>query len=377
MKGISAVIATILMLLITIALAGTSYLYISGVFTSKTSVSLAIDPTSSCTASVFTVAVRNDGTGVASNVQIDVTLPDGTSMPTICSIAKINAGSTNSTACPVSGGGSGLYEVRAYGNGATASGPIYCGSQISRTTTTTSTTTSSSVTTSTTTTSSTTSTTTTTIIGAANLVGYWKFDDNGGSSAADSSGNGNPGTLVNSPTWVNGKYGYALNFNGGNQYVTVSSNDALSPEVSTGEMTLCAWINLESYPVSGQSRAPVIEKGSSGMWEYALYVYSSGAGGISVWTSSGNGVAEPQGGNIPLNTWTFLCGSYTSSSAVVYINGASIGSTVPSGTASANTAPVLIGARTDGSQYLNAIIDDARIYNRALSQTEINDLYLS
>ncbi len=156
MKGVSAVIATILMLMITIALAGTAYLYITGIFGSKTSVNLAVDPSSSCTASAFTVAVRNDGTSVASNVKIDVTLPDGTSMPTLCSIANINAGGTNSTTCPVRGPSAtnGFYGVRVYGGGATATGNIYCSTKTAGSTTTSTTTTG--------TTSGTTSTTTTT-----------------------------------------------------------------------------------------------------------------------------------------------------------------------------------------------------------------------
>ena len=55
------------------------------------------------------------------------------------------------------------------------------------------------------------------------LVGWWKFDEGSGTSAYDSSGSGNTGTLGNSPTWGGGKIGpYALSFNGANQSVTTS-----------------------------------------------------------------------------------------------------------------------------------------------------------
>jgi flagellin-like protein len=73
MKGISTVVATILMLMITIALAGTAYMYITGVFTSKTGVVLSI---SSATCSISgssysaSVLVRNDGTLNASSVSV-------------------------------------------------------------------------------------------------------------------------------------------------------------------------------------------------------------------------------------------------------------------------------------------------------------------
>jgi flagellin-like protein len=131
MKGVSAVIATILMLMITIALSGTAYLYISGFFGSKTGVVLSLDPSSRCTSSAFTVVLRNDGTSVASNIQIDIKLPDSTTLTADCNVTFITAGGTNSTTCPISGPSAtnGFYGVRAYGGGATATGNIYCGSQ--------------------------------------------------------------------------------------------------------------------------------------------------------------------------------------------------------------------------------------------------------
>src|SRR5262249_44391850 len=55
------------------------------------------------------------------------------------------------------------------------------------------------------------------------LVGWWKLTDGAGTSAADSSGGGHTGTLVNSPSWVVGKiWPFALSFNGANQYVNLN-----------------------------------------------------------------------------------------------------------------------------------------------------------
>jgi hypothetical protein len=56
---------------------------------------------------------------------------------------------------------------------------------------------------------------------AQGLVGYWPFDEGGGTIAKDYSGNGNNGTLVNNPTWTTGKVGGALSFDGANDYVRV------------------------------------------------------------------------------------------------------------------------------------------------------------
>jgi flagellin-like protein len=190
MKGVSAVIATILMLMITIALAGTAYLYITGFFGSKTGVVLALDPSSRCTSSAFTVVLKNDGTSIASNIQIDITLPNSNILPADCSVLFIAAGGANSTTCPIIGGTNGNYGVRAYGGGATATGIIYCGSQPGNPTSGTTTTTSTSTTTTTlisgttTTTStsatSTTTTTTTTPSGTPDVIGGTTFSDYNG-----------------------------------------------------------------------------------------------------------------------------------------------------------------------------------------------------
>jgi len=127
MKGISAVIATILMLMITIALAGTAYLYITGVFTSRTGVLLSIDGQSSTCGGII-LYVRNDGTTVSGTISIDMTYPNGTYSSSACSIYSINAGGINSTACSRSGPGatSGLYGLRVTGGGSSATGSLYC-----------------------------------------------------------------------------------------------------------------------------------------------------------------------------------------------------------------------------------------------------------
>ena len=138
MKGISAVIATILMLMITIALAGTAYLYITGVFTSRTGVVLSIDSSTKCNPAQgigrgnISVVVKNDGTTVAGTVNIDITFPNGTYDPGIspyCSMAGINAGSTNTTICIKDATGTalmGTYGIRVSSGSSSATGSVYC-----------------------------------------------------------------------------------------------------------------------------------------------------------------------------------------------------------------------------------------------------------
>jgi len=80
MKGVSAIIATILMLIITIGLAGTAYVYISGIMTARTAITLSVQAVT-CTGSgagdSFTVVLLNDGTTDVAAGSISMTVNGG------------------------------------------------------------------------------------------------------------------------------------------------------------------------------------------------------------------------------------------------------------------------------------------------------------
>src|SRR5262249_43179636 len=78
--------------------------------------------------------------------------------------------------------------------------------------------------------------------GAAGPVGWYKFDETGGTTAAESSGSGGAATQVNGPTFGAGKTGNAVALNGTNQYVALPSG-AVS---SLNDFTIAAWVNESS-----------------------------------------------------------------------------------------------------------------------------------
>lgn len=120
MKGISTVIATILMLMITIALAGTAYLYISGTFTQQTAVVLEFTE-ATCTGDPIVPTVQNSGTAQSGTVTVSATAPDGTSAGAGCTIPGINPGTSGS--CSIDrtlGKPIGTYTLRASVPGARA-----------------------------------------------------------------------------------------------------------------------------------------------------------------------------------------------------------------------------------------------------------------
>ena len=124
MKGISAVIATLIMLIITIGLAGLAYSYISGVFTSKTSVVLSVDGSSYCNSTHIIAYIRNDGTTTSGAVTVTAYDSNGNQIGT-GSIASIASGEMQSTAI-ARGGASGFVRIIASTTGASASGYVNC-----------------------------------------------------------------------------------------------------------------------------------------------------------------------------------------------------------------------------------------------------------
>lgn len=116
MKGISPVIATILMLMITIALAGTAYLYISGAFQAQTQGIEVIS--ADCTGNTVTFSVRNIGTTAISSLTCLQTAPSGDAVGNCQATAQtvtisIGPGTTSTfnDTCSGSGGRSCVYRI--------------------------------------------------------------------------------------------------------------------------------------------------------------------------------------------------------------------------------------------------------------------------
>ena len=76
----------------------------------------------------------------------------------------------------------------------------------------------------------------------ADLVAWWTFDDGSGTTAVDSSGNGNDGTLIGGATWVDGQLGDAIQFNGTDSYVA-----AAHIPFDNRSFTITMWVNPDLY----------------------------------------------------------------------------------------------------------------------------------
>ncbi len=205
------------------------------------------------------------------------------------------------------------------------------------------------------------------------LLLYMPLDDGGGDTATNTVGD--DGTLVDSPQWVAGKFGGALEFNGTSSYVEIPLD--LSPQApgNGGALSIAAWVKVLEVNTDGhgQTRQPIVMKGGGGEWEYALYVYDDFGAGMSVWNCAGSGVAEPSASNtLTQGEWHHVAGTFDVTNGVtVYVDGAEVAQDAPGGNEPCDgTVPVRIASRVDG-QFLKAVVDEVAMWDRVLSAEEV------
>jgi hypothetical protein len=195
------------------------------------------------------------------------------------------------------------------------------------------------------------------------LVAVYSFDEGTGTSAADLSGKGNTGTIVNG-TWVAGKYGSALAFNGASTRVTIP--DASSLRLTTA-MTLEAWVNPS---ITSSVWRDVIYKGDD---NYYLTAASTVNGVPAVGATLGSSGSSNVFGSValPVNSWTHLAATYDGTAVRLFVNGAQVASLAKTGGIATSSNPLEIGSDHLYGQYFQGAIDEIRLYNVALTPTQI------
>ena len=205
----------------------------------------------------------------------------------------------------------------------------------------------------------------------AGIVAGYAFDDGSGTSAADASGHGITGTLTNGPAWAAGRYGGAISLDGNDDYVDLGNPTALR---LTGSMTVSAWINSSSFPADDAS--VVSKRGSIGFQLDTTLDGGPRTVGFKLTSSTGADMIRYGATALQTNTWYHVAGVYDAAAGTmtVYLNGqVDAGAQVGTITSTQQDSPenVRIGRRANGGYLFNGRVDDVRIYDRALSATEI------
>ena len=196
------------------------------------------------------------------------------------------------------------------------------------------------------------------------LVAAYSFSEGTGSSTVDRSGNGNNGAITGATWSSSGKFGNALSFTGSAR-VTVA--DSASLDLTTG-MTLMAWVSS----TANTNWRTVILKQTSNDLAYALYA-SSDSNQPGVWITTGSTQFVKGTAQIPNGTWTHLAASYDGATLRMFVNGAQVSSVPGAQPIAVSSGPLQIGGNTIWGEYFSGLIDDVRVYSRALTAAEITN----
>src|SRR3989344_4660568 len=206
------------------------------------------------------------------------------------------------------------------------------------------------------------------------LVGHWKFDETSGTVASDSSGNNKTGTLTNGPTWTTGKINSALNFDGTDDYVNLGNMN-----VSGSGITIAAWVKADSFSSAIDTRFISKANSTSEQGHYWMLGQTNSGGDKLRFRLKAGGSTQTliaSSGDLPLNTWFHAIATYDGSTMRLYKDGIEVGSVAKLGTIDIDTTiPANIGRNPDGSNHMDGAMDDVRIYNRALTVSDIQALY--
>ncbi|HUV41409.1 MAG TPA: LamG domain-containing protein [Sedimentisphaerales bacterium] len=218
-------------------------------------------------------------------------------------------------------------------------------------------------------------------IASASLVAHWDFNGN----TNDISGNENHGTVHGAVTLTTDRFGNlssAYSFDGASGYIDVADAPSLNP---TSAITITAWFKADSF-ASGTAWPPLVKKSDSSQtngygMEFAQISdeYSAKVGG-GVYLEGQGWVATSPLAPVSVNTWYFAAIVYDGETISNYVRSegqeAFTSSISCSGNIIASSNNLNIGRDPSNTgRYFEGVIDDVRIYNQALSSTEIEQIY--
>lgn len=210
---------------------------------------------------------------------------------------------------------------------------------------------------------------------ADNLVGYWSLNEGAGYVAYDASGNGNDGNLTGTPSWTNGMSGTAVHFDGVDDYIEAPNSNTLN----NANFTIEAWIYLDEDVRATQAR--VVSKQQADPISYSLEIFGMGYGGsngnrLVFEIGTGSTYFELKSNTYLSNrTWYYVAGTQNGTMSNMYINGTLDTSGTTATQTTSNPGVLTIGClKANGfapTFFFKGIIDEVRIYSKALNQSEI------
>jgi uncharacterized repeat protein (TIGR01451 family) len=223
----------------------------------------------------------------------------------------------------------------------------------------------------------------------ANMTAWWPLDETSGTTAADIAGFPNDGTHVNGPTPASGKVAGALRFDGVDDHVRVSDHAEL--DVGTGNFTLDAWVRTQA-----SSGVVVLVDKRSGPTPlgYSLFLangrlgfqMANGVGSSSCAPTPTPGVAcvnyVASAPSVADGQWHHVAAVVDRANATsgvrLYVDGVQVFAGAPLTGNLDNASDLYLGMRTPAQQgggFFPGDLDEVELFNRALSQQEIQAIF--
>jgi RHS repeat-associated protein len=190
------------------------------------------------------------------------------------------------------------------------------------------------------------------------------LDENSGTTARDGAMH-HDGSLQYQ-TWVEGKYGKAVKFDGEGTCLSVPNSVDIQ---LSGSFTLSAWIK----PANLTQWAPIFFKEAESFYSYSLFFGAFEAGHVQGYVAEKPWeqwaeVESPE--KLTVNTWAHVAMTSDATTLRLYVNGKQV-DTASAKAVTESNGPLMIGCWKKESQYFNGTIDNVRVFNRALSAAEI------
>lgn len=212
------------------------------------------------------------------------------------------------------------------------------------------------------------------------LVGYWSFDEGSGTTAEDfSPANANTGTLTNSPTWVDGKVGKALSFDGTDDWVNIGSSSSLN---ASTDYTISMWV----YNAAGSDTYPtLLNRATQATNNGFFWIYTTGTNEADLnfqYADGANFVSTTFSGALSTNTWQHVVFTFDNASKALklYINGSQFSTTrTLTGSLPIDDGTLYLGTYNGTATNYSFLgyLDEVRIYTSALSAGGVTNLYQS
>jgi hypothetical protein len=212
----------------------------------------------------------------------------------------------------------------------------------------------------------------------AGLVSWWDADFVSGAAALDL-GSGIHGTLVNGAAVASGKVGKAFSFDGVDDSIDVPDSNALD---LTTRFTLSAWINPSS-PQLDPAQGAIISKIGGGGGNNGYQFGLTGLNGVLYCQFNASGEQWPTNSlavNLPnpiaVGQWSHVACTYDNADLQIYVNGLLAGSMfVGLKNVVNSTSTLRISGDDNSNGFFHGLIDEVQIYNRALSQAEVQSVF--